>query len=250
MATPTPENIGIWGRVGHLTQTQAAALLELQKQQPGLGDREALRYLRARAFCAEKAAQLYLDSREWRRTNKPWALPIAQVRPYFEKGAFSLCPRLDKKERPVMIIDPSAHDPSDTDSLLKAFQFTLEASIARLKPDVDDGVFLFDLRNYSLLNSDSRAAIGIIKSLQTGYPERMAMAILYCPPRVFFLLWKVIRFVIDPRVHAKIHFVYTKEELEPLIGVATLPASFEGSGKFDLDAWCKDMSGFTPVGFE
>jgi hypothetical protein len=33
-----------------------------------------------------------------------------------------------------MIIDPSAHDPSDTDSLLKAFQFTLEASIARLKP--------------------------------------------------------------------------------------------------------------------
>ena len=116
----------VWGRVGHLTQTQAAALLELQKQQPGLGDREArpttpppcllspshsgraaclplavnqhsthtcaappqaLRYLRARAFCAEKAAQLYLDSREWRRTNKPWALPIAQVRPYFEKGA-------------------------------------------------------------------------------------------------------------------------------------------------------------------
>ena len=74
---------------------------------------------------------------------------------------------------------------------------------ARLPPAVDDGVFVFDLRRFSLLASDSSVARGIVKALQTAYPERMAMCILYAPPRVFFLLWKLLKLLIDVRVHAK-----------------------------------------------
>lgn len=123
-----------------------------------------------------------------------------------------------------------------------------ERSSSSAPADVDDTVFIFDLRNFGMTHSDTKTPIGMIKSLQvhfdvlvsasltfhappqpppalfrpaapaathaifpfypsllpqTGYPERMAMCIIYQPPRLFNLVWKVLRYIINARVHAK-----------------------------------------------
>lgn len=96
------------------------------------------------------------------------------------------------------------------------------------------------------MHSDSKTPIGMIKSLQTGFPERMAMCIIYQPPRVFSLLWKILRYLIDARVHAKIHFVSTVEEVDALLGPGVRPVALGGTEAPDAAAWFAKVEGFKP----
>lgn len=47
-------------------------------------------------------------------------------------------------------------------------------------------------------------------------------------------------------LRAQIHFVYTVEEIDKLIGPGVRPASLGGSESFDVDGWFKSVEGFEP----
>lgn len=94
---------------------------------------QALRYLRARIFNVDKAVELLHASHEWRHLEKPWETDQAIIRPLFESGALSFATKLDQKRRPVMIIDPTTTGTADSETIVRCFQYSLEAAISQLE---------------------------------------------------------------------------------------------------------------------
>lgn len=70
--------------------------------------------------------------------------------------------------------------------------YLLENAILNLPEGQEQMSWLIDFTGFSLNTSVSvKTSREIINILQNHYPERLAVAILYSPPRVFQALWKV-----------------------------------------------------------
>ena len=63
---------------------------------------------------------------------------------------------------------------------------------------------------------------------QVGYPERLGRAVFLGAPRVFGLLWRVVRVLLDARTVSKVHFVQQEVEMDPLGGLHALPPAQGG----------------------
>ena len=70
--------------------------------------------------------------------------------------------------------------------------YTLENAMLNLPPGQEQTAWLIDFTGWSLTNSvPVKLARETIHILQNHYPERLAIAFLYNPPRVFEAFWKV-----------------------------------------------------------
>ncbi|KDO79537.1 hypothetical protein CISIN_1g047851mg, partial [Citrus sinensis] len=80
----------------------------------------------------------------------------------------------------------------------------------------------------------------IIYIFQNHYPERLAISILYNPPKFFESIWKAIRYFLDPRTTQKLKFIYpnNKESLafmKSSFDVENLPTEFGGKATLQYD---------------
>jgi len=69
--------------------------------------------------------------------------------------------------------------------------------------------------------------------LQNHYPERLAVAFLFNPPKVFEAFWKVVKYFLDPTSIEKVKFVYLKDEesmkvMHKYIDPKVIPVEFGG----------------------
>jgi hypothetical protein len=55
----------------------------------------------------------------------------------------------------------------------------------------------------STANADIKTAVTMVKALQVGYPERLGLAVFLGAPRVFGLLWRGVRVLLDARTVSK-----------------------------------------------
>jgi hypothetical protein len=82
------------------------------------------------------------------------------------------------------------------DNQLRHLVYLLENAIINLPPEQEQMVWLIDFNGWSLSNyvpvTTVREATNI---LQNHYPERLAAALLYNPPRIFEAFWKVKLFI-------------------------------------------------------
>lgn len=70
--------------------------------------------------------------------------------------------------------------------------YLVENAILNLPEDQEQMAWLIDFTGWSLSTSvPIKCAREIASILQNHYPERLGVAFLYCPPRVFEAFWKV-----------------------------------------------------------
>jgi hypothetical protein len=70
--------------------------------------------------------------------------------------------------------------------------YLLENAVLNLPEGQEQMSWLIDFTGFSLNTSISvKTARDIIHILQNHYPERLAVAFLYSPPRIFQAFWKV-----------------------------------------------------------
>jgi len=68
----------------------------------------------------------------------------------------------------------------------------LENAILNLPEGEEQMLFLIDFSGFSINNNISiRLARETISTLQNHYPNRLAVAFLYDPPKIFEAFWKV-----------------------------------------------------------
>lgn len=81
---------------------------------------------------------------------------------------------------------------SSHDNQLRHLVYLIENAILNLPEGHEQMVWLIDFSGWSLTNSvPIKTARETINILQNHYPERLAVAFLYNPPRIFETFWKV-----------------------------------------------------------
>lgn len=75
-------------------------------------------------------------------------------------------------------------------------------------------VLFVDFHGYSLRDNDPRAGSAFVWLLQ-HYPERLGLALVYCAPRLFDGLWRLLRALLNETTAAKVCFAHALDADEP-----------------------------------
>lgn len=75
---------------------------------------------------------------------------------------------------------------------MKHLVYLIENAILNLPEEQEQMAWLIDFTGWSLSNNvPIKSAKDTVNILQNHYPERLAVAFLYNPPRIFEAFWKV-----------------------------------------------------------
>ncbi|KVI02830.1 hypothetical protein Ccrd_018868 [Cynara cardunculus var. scolymus] len=194
------------------------------------------RYLVARNWNLEKAKKMLEETLEWRSNYKPEEIRWHEVANEGETGKVSRANFVDRCGRPVLIMRPGKQN-----------------AILNLPEGQEQMSWLIDFSGYSMnaSNIQLKTTRDILNVLQNHYPERLAIVVLYNPPKIFQAFYKVVSYFIDPKTHQKIKFVYPNDKasteiMKSYFDTENLPSEFGGNPgltlKYDHEEFSKLMA--------
>ncbi|KAM0951601.1 putative CRAL-TRIO lipid binding domain, CRAL/TRIO domain, CRAL/TRIO domain superfamily [Dioscorea sansibarensis] len=192
------------------------------------------RYLRARNWNIDKSKKMLEDTLKWRSTYKPEEIRWPEVAQEGETGKAYRANFRDKEGRTVIVMTPAKQNTTSHEKQLQHLVYLLENAILNLPEEQEQMVWLIDFNGWSLSNSvPIKTARETANILQNHYPERLATAFLYNPPRIFETFWKIVKYFLDPMTFQKVKFIYPKNEetvdlIQRNFDIETLPKEFGG----------------------
>jgi hypothetical protein len=93
---------------------------------------------------------------------------------------------------------------------IKYLVYSLEKAIMNLTDDQEKMVWLTDFQSWTLGSTPLKVTRETVNVLQDCYPERLGLAILHNPPRIFESFWRVGTTIL-------LQFIYYEPELFVLI---------------------------------
>ncbi|XP_077233327.1 uncharacterized protein LOC143875607 isoform X2 [Tasmannia lanceolata] len=209
------------------------------------------RYLEARNWNVDKAKRMLEETLKWRSTYKPEEIRWHEVASEGETGKVYRANFHDRVGRSVLILRPGKQNTTSHDNQIRHLVYLIENAILNLQEGQEQMVWLIDFSGWSLTNSvpikTTRETVNI---LQNHYPERLAAAFLYNPPRIFEAFWKVVKYFLDPKTFQKVKFVYPKNEestelMKQNFDIEILPSEFGGRNpaQYDHEEFSRLMAG-------
>ncbi|RWR72369.1 random slug protein 5-like protein [Cinnamomum micranthum f. kanehirae] len=192
------------------------------------------RYLEARNWNLDKSKKMLEDTLKWRATFKPEEIRWHEVANEGETGKVYRANFHDRHGRTVLILRPGKQNTTSHDNQLRHLVYLIENAILNLPEGQEQMMWLIDFTGWSLTNSvPVKTARETVNILQNHYPERLAMAFLYNPPRIFETFWKIVKYFLDTKTFQKVKFVYPKNEesielMRQYFDVEILPTEFGG----------------------
>lgn len=199
------------------------------------------RYLVARNWNVEKAKKMLEESLKWRSTYKPEEIRWHEVAHEGETGKVSRANFHDRFGRTVLIMRPGKQNTTSAEGNIRHLVYLIENSILNLAEGQESMSWLIDFTGWTLRTQvPVRTALDIINVLQSHYPERLAVAFLYNPPRIFEAFWKAIKYFLDPKTSEKVKFVYPKKKdsvelMQTFFDMDNLPSEFGGKATLEYD---------------
>ncbi|KAG5079215.1 hypothetical protein JHK86_003280 [Glycine max] len=199
------------------------------------------RYLEARNWNVDKAKKMLEETLKWRATYKPEEIRWAEIAHEGETGKVSRANFHDRLGRTVLIMRPGMQNTTSAEDNIRHLVYLLENAILNLSEGQEQMSWLIDFTGLSLsTNMSVKTSRDIIHILQNHYPERLAIAFMYNPPRIFQAFWKAIRFFLDPKTVQKVKFVYPNnkdsvELIKSLFPTENLPSEFGGKTSLNYD---------------
>ncbi|KAJ3672834.1 hypothetical protein LUZ60_006208 [Juncus effusus] len=199
------------------------------------------RYLEARNWNVEKSKKMLEETLKWRSSYKPEEIRWSEVANEGETGKMYRANFTDREGRTVLILRPAKQNTDSHEGQLKLLVYMLENATMNLPEGQEQMVWLIDFSGWSISNSPpiktSRETVNI---LQNHYPERLSIAFLYNPPKVFHAFFKVVKYFMDPKTFNKVQFVYSKNEeslkvMHKYFDPQILPMEFGGEKKIEYD---------------
>ncbi|KAJ0040227.1 hypothetical protein Pint_28278 [Pistacia integerrima] len=199
------------------------------------------RYLEARNWNVNKARKMLEETLKWRSAYKPEEIRWNEVAHEGETGKVSRANFHDLFGRTVLIMRPGKQNTSSGEGNVKHLVYLLENSILNLAEGQEQMSWLIDFTGWTMnTNITIKTIREIVYVLQNHYPERLAISILYNPPKFFESIWKVIKYFLDPKTAEKVKFVYTDDKnsvefMKSLFDVENLPSEFGGKATLNYD---------------
>ncbi|KAL9271992.1 Phosphatidylinositol transfer protein 3-like protein [Drosera capensis] len=199
------------------------------------------RYLEARGWYVDKSKKMLEDTLNWRSTFKPEEIRWEDIAEEGETGKVYRANFHDRHGRTVLILRPGKQNTTSIENQMRHLVYLIENAILNLPEDQEQMSWLIDFTGWTMTASvPVKSARETINILQNHYPERLAIAFLYNPPRIFEAFWKVVKYFLDPKTFEKVKFVYPKnkesvELMSSFFDVENLPAEFGGKATLDYD---------------
>ncbi|KAI3504779.1 hypothetical protein L1887_26495 [Cichorium endivia] len=241
----------------HLEQQPEVKVNELKAALGPLSGRNLLyctdaclkRYLEARNWNVDKAKKMLEETLMWRSTYKPEEICWEEIAVESETGKLFRANFHDRFGRTILIMKPGLQNTTSMDSQIRHLVYMMENAILNLPEGQEEMVWLIDFTGLSFsINVPIKTARDTISILQNHYPQRLAVAILYSPPRIFQAFWKIVKYFLDPKTFQKVKFVYPKhkesvELMKSYFDVENLPIEFGGKAtmKYDHQEFSKLM---------
>ncbi|KAL3844832.1 hypothetical protein ACJIZ3_002235 [Penstemon smallii] len=208
------------------------------------------RYLEARNWNFDKAQKMLEETLKWRSTYKPEEIRWHEVAHEGETGKVSRANFHDRKGRSVLIMRPGKQNTTSPEGNIRHLVYLMENAILNLPEGQEQMSWLIDFSDWSFnTNVPIKTARDIIYILQNHYPERLAIVVLYNPPRLFGAFWKVVKYFVDQKTFQKINFVYPKnkdslELMKTFFDSENLPNEFGGNAtlKYDHEEFSRLMA--------
>ncbi|KAJ9166097.1 hypothetical protein P3X46_020892 [Hevea brasiliensis] len=199
------------------------------------------RYLEARSWNLDKAKKMLEETLKWRSTYKPEEIRWHEVAIEGETGKVYRANFHDRRGRTVLILRPGKQNTKSINNQLRHLVYLIENAILNLPEGQEQMAWLIDFNGWSISNSvPVKAARDTINILQNHYPERLAIAFLYNPPRIFEAFWKIVKYFLDAKTFKKVKFVYPKnvdsvELMRSYFDDENLPTEFGGKAILEYD---------------
>lgn len=199
------------------------------------------RYLEARNWNVEKAKKMLEETLRWRLSYKPEEIRWHEVAVEGETRKLFRANFHDRSGRTVLILRPGVQNTTSIENQMKHLVYLIENAILNLPDGQEEMAWLIDFTGWSFTFSvPIKAARDTVTILQNHYPERLAVAFLYNPPRIFEAFWKVVKYFMDPKTIQKVKFVYPKnndsvELMRSYFDVDNLPTQFGGKATLHYD---------------
>lgn len=156
-------------------------------------DASLSRYLRARNWNSKKAAKMLKETLKWRLEFKPEKIRWEDVALEAQTGKVYKANYSDKKGRTVLVMRPGFQNTSALGGQIKHLVYCMENAIMTMNPDQEQMVWLIDFQQWTMSSISVKAARETANILQNHYPERLGLAILYNPPKVFESFWMLVQ---------------------------------------------------------
>ncbi|KAL3635927.1 hypothetical protein CASFOL_020474 [Castilleja foliolosa] len=207
------------------------------------GDPTLIRFLIARSFDAEKAANMFVQWQKWRASFVPLDyIPDSEVE-YELSGEKLYLQGLSRKGNPVVIVKANKHCPSKDQLQFKKFvvhvldKVIASSSIRGEEIGNEKLTAILDLQQLAFKNVDARGLITGFQFLQAYYPERLGKCYLIHMPGFFKRVWNFVSRFLDKATQEKIVIVSNEDERREFvrdIGDETLPEEYGGKAKLVL----------------
>uniref|UniRef100_A0A7N0UC19 CRAL-TRIO domain-containing protein n=1 Tax=Kalanchoe fedtschenkoi TaxID=63787 RepID=A0A7N0UC19_KALFE len=207
------------------------------------------RYLVARSWNVDKAKKMLEDTLQWRASYKPEEITWPEVAFEGETGKVSIANFHDRLGRTVLIMRPAFETSTSPEGNIRHLFYLIENAVLNLPEGQEQMVWLIDFTGTSYKNLPIKTVREIVHILQNHYPERLGLAFLYNPPKIFHAFWKVVKFFLDPITFQKVKFVYpnNKDSVELMssyFDTENLPGEFGGKAtlKYDHEEFSRLMT--------
>ncbi|MBA0865218.1 hypothetical protein Goshw_010175, partial [Gossypium schwendimanii] len=208
------------------------------------------RYLEARNWNADKSKKMLEETLKWRSTYKPEEIRWHEVAVEGETGKVYRASFHDRHGRTVLILRPGKQNTTSLENQLRHLVYLIENAILNLPETQEQMAWLIDFTGWTLSTSvPIKSARDTINLLQNHYPERLAIAFLYNPPRIFEAFWKIVKYFMDAKTFQKVKFVYPKntesvELMRSYFDEENLPTEFGGKAvlEYNHEEFSKQMN--------
>ncbi|KAG8372243.1 hypothetical protein BUALT_Bualt12G0046200 [Buddleja alternifolia] len=212
-------------------------------------DASILRFLRARNWNTKKASKMLKETLKWRLHYKPGKIQWEDIAPEAEMGKLYRANYRDKHGRIVLVMRPGFGNTNSVEGQIKYLVYCMENAIAKLDEGQEQQmVWLIDFQKWNMACISMKVARETANVLQDRYPERLGVAILYNPPKIFESFWLLVKPFLEYKTYKKMKFVYSDQPqsmkiMESLFDMDKLDPAFGGKStdNFDFQAYAKLM---------
>lgn len=202
-------------------------------------DASVIRYLKARNWNAKRAGKMLKQSLKWRLEFKPENIRWEDISVEAETGKIYRANYFDKQGRAVLVMRPGYQNTNSLEGQIKYLVYCIENAILNSKENQEQMLWLINFERWNSSSISVKVTRETAHVLQDHYPERLGLAILYNPPKLFESFWTMVKPFIEPKTFKKVRFVYSDNPQSQKIMEEL----------FDMDKLETTFGGRNPVGF-
>jgi len=234
LATEGPTTLVIKSKDIDLNKFSESNVIVMREKYPGLNDDVLARYLIARNNDLTKACEQLQRALEWKALHGP----ILKSTCIKEISSGKLYIRgVCKEGRPLLIYRscksfPNERDLEEAARMLVWFAEHLQRS---MPPHMSKYTLLVDRVGHKSENTDSDLMKHVSSQFQDLFPETLMRAIIYPSDVVFYSIWAIVKWFMDPVTREKVQPMMYLSGVEQYIDRQYIPKSMGGDDEYEYN---------------